>query len=79
MIPLTMPTDVVGMIVAVTFGSLALVSLAIGWQLLRRVVLDRRRQRGGQQKQGCDFFHFQIRRRQPPLSNRLVTWLQRPQ
>jgi hypothetical protein len=45
MIPLTLPTDVVGMIVAVTFGSLALVSLAIGWQLLRRVVQDRRRQR----------------------------------
>ena len=45
MIPLTLPTDVVGMIVAVTFGSLVLVSLAIGWQLLRRVVLDRCRQR----------------------------------
>jgi hypothetical protein len=45
MLRLTLPTDVVGLILAVTFGSLALVSLAIGWQLLRRMVLDRRRQR----------------------------------
>lgn len=45
MIPLTFPDDVVGAILFVTFGALATVSLAIGWQLLRRVWLDRRRQR----------------------------------
>lgn len=33
------------MIVAATCGAVALVSLVIGWQLLRRMVLDRRRRR----------------------------------
>ena len=45
MIPLTFPTDMVDATVVVTFGSVAMVSVAIGWQLLRRMVLDRRRQR----------------------------------
>ncbi|MBS0255964.1 MAG: HEAT repeat domain-containing protein [Proteobacteria bacterium] len=43
--PFTLPEGVVAASIAGSFGALALVSLAIGWQLLRRVLLDRRQRR----------------------------------
>ena len=45
MVPLTLPGGVVAAILATTFGTLVLVCLTIGWQLLRRLMLDRRRSR----------------------------------